>query len=81
MAVGAELTLQQLVPSQHFTKAPPRFTEATLVRELEKRGIGRLYIKGDRGLETNVTKGVEYLQKGCTAGDKDGCDDLRRLGL
>lgn len=43
--------------------------------------LGRLYIKGDRGLETNVTKGVEYLQKGCTAGDKDGCDDLRRLGL
>ena len=41
VAVGAELTLQQLVPSQHFTKAPPRYTEATLVRELEKRGIGR----------------------------------------
>ncbi len=41
VAVGAELALQQLVPSQHFTKAPPRYTEATLVRELEKRGIGR----------------------------------------
>ena len=41
VAVGAELALQQLVPSQHFTKPPPRYTEATLVRELEKRGIGR----------------------------------------
>ncbi|MBK7170428.1 MAG: type I DNA topoisomerase [Gammaproteobacteria bacterium] len=39
--VGAGLRLQELLPSQHFTKAPPRYTEATLVRELEKRGIGR----------------------------------------
>jgi DNA topoisomerase I len=41
VAVGVELKLQELVPSQHFTKAPARYTEATLVRELEKRGIGR----------------------------------------
>jgi len=41
VAVGAELELRELQPSQHFTKAPPRYTEATLVRELEKRGIGR----------------------------------------
>lgn len=39
--VGETLQLQQLLPSQHFTKAPARYTEATLVRELEKRGIGR----------------------------------------
>ncbi|WP_370690138.1 type I DNA topoisomerase [Fluviicoccus sp.] len=39
--VGEALTLVELIPTQHFTKAPPRFTEATLVRELEKRGIGR----------------------------------------
>ncbi|OON41208.1 DNA topoisomerase I [Izhakiella australiensis] len=39
--VGDELSLQQLVPSQHFTKPPARFSEASLVRELEKRGIGR----------------------------------------
>jgi DNA topoisomerase-1 len=41
VAVGSELSLQQLVPSQHFTKPPARFSEASLVRELEKRGIGR----------------------------------------
>jgi DNA topoisomerase-1 len=35
------LSLLKLLPSQHFTKATPRYTEATLVRELEKRGIGR----------------------------------------
>ncbi|CDG95346.1 DNA topoisomerase type I, omega protein [Xenorhabdus bovienii str. puntauvense] len=39
--VGTELDLQQLSLSQHFTKPPARFSEASLVRELEKRGIGR----------------------------------------
>ena len=39
--VGETLGLEKLTPTQHFTKAPARYTEATLVRELEKRGIGR----------------------------------------
>jgi DNA topoisomerase-1 len=30
-----------LNPTQHFTSPPARFTEASLVKELEKRGIGR----------------------------------------
>ncbi|OBW91163.1 type I DNA topoisomerase [Gallibacterium anatis] len=38
---GEELTLSQVIPSQHFTKPPARYTEAALVKELEKRGIGR----------------------------------------
>jgi len=38
---GDALTLVQLDPKQHFTKPPARFTEAALVKELEKRGIGR----------------------------------------
>ena len=41
VAVGETLSLVKLDPSQHFTKPPARFSEATLVRELEKRGIGR----------------------------------------
>ena len=38
---GQLLKLVELLPSQHFTKPPPRYGEASLVRELEKRGIGR----------------------------------------
>jgi len=38
---GDVLELKEITPKQHFTKPPPRFTEATLVRELEDRGIGR----------------------------------------
>ncbi len=38
---GDRFNLQALLPSQHFTKPPARFSEASLVRELEKRGIGR----------------------------------------
>jgi len=38
---GEALTLDKLDPSQHFTKPPPRYTEASLVKELEKKGIGR----------------------------------------
>lgn len=38
---GEELTLIEVLPSQHFTKPPARYTEAALVKELEKRGIGR----------------------------------------
>lgn len=35
------LDLVQVLPEQHFTKPPPRYTEATLVQELEENGIGR----------------------------------------
>jgi DNA topoisomerase-1 len=41
VTVGEKLSLKELVPSQHFTKPPARFSEASLVKELEKRGIGR----------------------------------------
>ena len=39
--VGQVLQLEALDPQQHFTKPPARFSEASLVKELEKRGIGR----------------------------------------
>ncbi|MGM8849264.1 type I DNA topoisomerase [Salinicola halophyticus] len=38
---GATLQVEQIDPQQHFTKPPARYTEASLVKELEKRGIGR----------------------------------------
>ena len=38
---GETLTLNKITPEQHFTDPPPRFTEATLVKALEEKGIGR----------------------------------------
>jgi DNA topoisomerase I len=38
---GQTLRLDQIRPDQHFTEPPPRYTEATLVKELEEKGIGR----------------------------------------
>jgi DNA topoisomerase-1 len=41
VTVGEILKLIEIDPIQHFTKPPPRYTEASLVKELEKRSIGR----------------------------------------
>lgn len=41
MKEGETLKLVKLKPEQHFTEPPPRFSEATLVKELEEKGIGR----------------------------------------
>lgn len=38
---GSQLNLKELIPAQHFTKPPPRYTEASLVKKLESEGIGR----------------------------------------
>ncbi|MGH9801699.1 MAG: DNA topoisomerase, partial [Blastocatellia bacterium] len=38
---GEQLKLNSLTPNQHFTDPPPRYTEATLVKALEEKGIGR----------------------------------------
>lgn len=39
--VGDKIVLESVRPEQHFTQPPPRFSEASLVKELEERGIGR----------------------------------------
>ncbi len=41
LIVGQELDLRTLLPKQHFTQPPPRFSEASLVKALEENGIGR----------------------------------------
>jgi DNA topoisomerase-1 len=41
LAEGQPLQCRGLTPAQHFTQPPPRYSEATLVKELEERGIGR----------------------------------------
>ncbi len=38
---GQTLRLLELKPEQHFTQPPPRFSQATLIKELEEKGIGR----------------------------------------
>jgi DNA topoisomerase-1 len=41
LAAGQKASLTNLLPRQHFTKPPARYTESSLVKELESRGIGR----------------------------------------
>ena len=41
LSVGELLDLLKLIPEQHFTQPPPRYTEASLVKALEQYGIGR----------------------------------------
>jgi DNA topoisomerase-1 len=41
LEAGQKLNLRELKPEQHFTEPPPRYNEASLVKELEERGIGR----------------------------------------
>jgi DNA topoisomerase-1 len=41
LEIGEEIVLESIRPEQHFTQPPPRFTEASLVKELEDDGIGR----------------------------------------
>jgi len=59
---GAALHLVEWLPAEHRTKAPPRFTEASLVRELERLGIGR---PSTYASMVQTLKGREYakLQK------------------
>jgi len=41
VVAGEVLKFRAILPEQHFTEPPPRFTEATLVKELEAKGVGR----------------------------------------
>ena len=45
---GEKLKLKKIVPEQHFTKPPPRFTEASLVKELEEIRLQRASLIGNR---------------------------------
>ncbi|MBE6935930.1 MAG: type I DNA topoisomerase [Ruminococcaceae bacterium] len=41
LAMGEELKLESIKPEQHFTQPPPRYNEASLVKAMEEKGIGR----------------------------------------
>jgi DNA topoisomerase I len=58
---GEELKLNSLTPNQHFTEPPPRYTEATLVKALEEKGIGR---PSTYASIMSVIQDREYVEKG-----------------
>lgn len=41
LEVGQKVDLEKILPKQHFTQPPPRYTEASLVKKMEELGIGR----------------------------------------
>ncbi len=76
LSEGQELTLRTLLPEQHFTEPPPRFTEATLVRALEENGIGRpstyaptLSTIQDRGYVSREGRQLKPTDLGCVIND------------
>jgi len=72
LIVGDALDLLKLTPNQHFTKPPPRYSDASLVRDLEEKGIGRPstyapiiytiimrnYVKRDKGYLSPTELGI-----------------------
>ncbi len=73
---GEDLDLVRLVPEQHFTQPPPRYTEATLVKALEEHGIGRpstyapiLSTIQERGYVERVNKQLIPTQLGFIVND------------
>src|SRR5437016_5292323 len=57
---GEALELRKLTPEQHFTEPPPRFNEATLVKALEEKGIGR---PSTYSTILSVIQNREYVEK------------------
>jgi DNA topoisomerase-1 len=63
LSEGEVLDLLGLTPKQHFTQPPPRFSEATLIKEMEEKGIGR---PSTYATILSTIKGKQYvrLEKG-----------------
>jgi DNA topoisomerase I len=73
---GQVQELLHLLPKQHFTQPPPRFSEASLVQELEENGIGRpstyaatISTVQARGYAVRVDKRLEPTETGITVND------------
>ena len=60
LSEGETLKLLGLEPEQHFTQPPPRFTQATLIKELEEQGIGRPSTYA--AIMTSILR-VEYVEE------------------
>ncbi|WP_312522633.1 type I DNA topoisomerase [Anaerospora sp.] len=63
LTAGQSLKTYKILPKQHFTQPPPRYTEASLVKILEEKGIGRPSTYAPI-IDTIVTRGyVEKIEK------------------
>ena len=76
LTVGQLLKLIRLIPQQHFTQPPPRFSDASLVKELEENGIGRpstyapiLSTLQNRGYITREKRRLIPTDTGCLVND------------
>jgi len=76
MEKGEVLDLLNFDPKQHFTQPPPRFSESSLVKELEEKGIGRpstyatiLYTIQDRGYVNKEKNRLSPTLLGCSVND------------
>jgi len=67
LEAGEILELLKLEPKQHFTQPPPRYTEATLIKELERLGIGR---PSTYATILTVILGGDYMSQRSKAGFK-----------
>jgi len=72
LSEGEVLQLLNLTPKQHFTQPPPRFSEATLIKELEEKGIGRPSTYATI-LSTIKEKGYVGIEKGRFFPTELGC--------
>jgi DNA topoisomerase-1 len=77
MSEGQKLNLKAITPNQHFTQPPPRYTEASLVKELEQKGIGRpstyspiIGTIQDRGYVEKEGKALKPTELGVTVNEQ-----------
>ena len=75
--MGDALKLKEVVPQQHFTQPPPRFTEASLVKTMEEQGIGRpstyaptIATIQDRGYVVKNAKALNPTELGMQVNDQ-----------
>ena len=87
---GDELDLRELLPDQHFTEPPPRYNEASLVKALERFGIGRpstyapiIQTIQDRGYVHQVDRRLLPTELGEIVTDKlvEHFDDIMNTGF
>ena len=79
LTVAQPLDLHKLDPTQHFTQPPPRYSEATLIKALEKENIGRPeHLRADHPDDPGPP--VRRAERAAVLRDRSGNDRDRRAG-